>query len=35
MIPQPIKRVWIPKPSKIEKRPLGIPTSQDFMRALN
>lgn len=29
--PQPIKRVWIPKPGKIEKRPLGflIPTIKD------
>ena len=25
----PIKRVWIPKPGKNEKRPLGIPTIQD------
>nr|UCS09775.1 hypothetical protein [Oedocladium carolinianum] len=24
-----IRRVWIPKPGKIEKRPLGIPTIQD------
>lgn len=24
-----IKRVWIPKPNKIENRPLGIPTIQD------
>jgi RNA-directed DNA polymerase len=24
-----IKRVWIPKPGKTEKRPLGIPTIQD------
>jgi RNA-directed DNA polymerase len=24
-----VKRVWIPKPGKIEKRPLGIPTIQD------
>ena len=23
-----IRRVWIPKPGKIEKRPLGIPTIQ-------
>jgi RNA-directed DNA polymerase len=27
--PQAIKRVWIPKPGKQEKRPLGIPTVQD------
>jgi RNA-directed DNA polymerase len=27
--PQPIKRVWIPKPGSIEKRPLGIPTVRD------
>nr|ALO20869.1 putative reverse transcriptase [Chlamydomonas nivalis] len=26
---QPIRRVWIPKPGKTEKRPLGIPTVQD------
>lgn len=25
----PIRRVWIPKPGKIEKRPLGIPTIRD------
>ena len=24
-----IKRVWIPKPGKSEKRPLGIPTIRD------
>jgi RNA-directed DNA polymerase len=24
-----VKRVWIPKPGKTEKRPLGIPTMQD------
>lgn len=24
-----IKRVWIPKPGKLEKRPLGIPTIED------
>lgn len=27
--PQAIKRVWIPKPGKSEKRPLGIPTIRD------
>jgi retron-type reverse transcriptase len=27
--PQPIKRVWIHKPGKTEKRPLGIPTIKD------
>jgi RNA-directed DNA polymerase len=27
--PQPIKRVWIPKPGSNEKRPLGIPTVRD------
>lgn len=26
---QPIRRVWIPKPGKTEKRPLGIPTMRD------
>lgn len=26
---QPIKRVWIPKPGKKEKRPLGIPVMRD------
>ena len=25
----PIRRVWIPKPDKAEKRPLGIPTIED------
>lgn len=24
-----VRRVWIPKPGKVEKRPLGIPTIQD------
>nr|AYE93198.1 hypothetical protein C0995_000021 [Termitomyces sp.] len=28
-ISSPIKRVWIPKPGKSEKRPLGIPTIRD------
>ncbi len=27
--PQPTRRVWIPKPGKQEKRPLGIPTIAD------
>lgn len=27
--PQAIKRVWIPKPGRKEKRPLGIPTVRD------
>jgi retron-type reverse transcriptase len=27
--PQPIKRVWIPKPGETEQRPLGIPTIKD------
>jgi RNA-directed DNA polymerase len=26
---KPIRRVWIPKPGKMEKRPLGIPTIKD------
>lgn len=26
---QPVRRVWIPKPGKSEKRPLGIPTMRD------
>ena len=26
---QPIRRVWIPKPGKTDKRPLGIPTIRD------
>src|SRR2546425_3706148 len=26
---QPVRRVWIPKPGKSEKRPLGIPTMGD------
>lgn len=28
-VPQPVKRVWIPKPGKSEKRGLGIPTIRD------
>ena len=27
--PQPVKRIWIPKPGKAEERPLGIPTIRD------
>jgi len=27
--PQPIRRVWIPKPGSSEERPLGIPTVRD------
>jgi RNA-directed DNA polymerase len=26
---KPVRRVWIPKPGKTEKRPLGIPTVED------
>jgi RNA-directed DNA polymerase len=28
-MPQAVRRVWIPKPGKQEKRPLGIPTVRD------
>ncbi|MBI3974170.1 MAG: reverse transcriptase N-terminal domain-containing protein [Chloroflexi bacterium] len=27
--PRPVRRVWIPKPGKAQKRPLGIPTLRD------
>ena len=27
--PQPVKRVWIPKPGSQERRPLGVPTVRD------
>ncbi|MEX6777619.1 group II intron reverse transcriptase/maturase [Limnospira fusiformis] len=29
---KPLRRVWIPKPARDEKRPLGIPTIQDRAR---
>ncbi len=33
--PKPLRRIWIPKPGKQEKRPLGIPTMLDrAMQAL-
>jgi len=28
-LPTPVRRIWIPKPGKQEKRPLGIPTIKD------
>jgi retron-type reverse transcriptase len=27
--PPPVRRVWIPKPGKVAKRPLGVPTVAD------
>lgn len=30
--PRPVRRVWIPKPGKTEKRPLGIPAMEDRAR---
>jgi len=31
---QPVRRVWIPKPGKDEKRPLGIPVMEDRARQM-
>lgn len=28
-VPQPVRRTWLPKPGRKEKRPLGIPTVRD------
>jgi len=28
-VPQPVRRVWLPKPGRPEKRPLGVPTVRD------
>jgi RNA-directed DNA polymerase len=28
-VPQPVRRVWLPKPGRQEKRPLGIPAVRD------
>ena len=28
--PKPVRRVWIPKPGKAEKRPLGIPMVRSY-----
>jgi RNA-directed DNA polymerase len=30
--PKPVRRVWIPKPGKGEKRPLGIPTMLEMSK---
>jgi RNA-directed DNA polymerase len=30
--PPPVRRIWIPKPGKTEKRPLGIPTMKERAR---
>jgi RNA-directed DNA polymerase len=27
---QPVRRVWIPKPGKAERRPLGIPVWRSY-----
>jgi RNA-directed DNA polymerase len=29
---KPVRRIWIPKPGKLEKRPLGIPTMENRAR---
>jgi len=28
-VPRPVKRVWIPKPGTVERRPLGVPVVRD------